>query len=221
MAVTIEQLLKRGGKPLEDKKRGSVQWFLSQVRGIRKENKKPGEPKGRTGYVFKTNNDLPGQMVMFSYDPKHKKTLPYYDRYPVVIPLALDGRSMLGLNLHYLPPRVRLSFIRALQTLVEEKNGVRRMKITYGIVKSAQGLSSYLPCLKRYLHSHMKSQVVQVDDRDWEHAALLPIARFVGASESDVWSDSMSGGKNPNARRIRAQKAAQAAAVKKAQVSEA
>lgn len=26
-----------------------------------------------------------GQMYMFYYDPKHKKTLPYYDRFPLII----------------------------------------------------------------------------------------------------------------------------------------
>lgn len=193
MTVTLEDLLRRGGKPLEDKKRGSVTWFFRTVRKIRNENKKPGDTTGRTGYTKKGGDGLSGQMVMFSYDPKHKATLPYYDRYPLVIPLHLDSTSMLGLNLHYLPPRVRLSFIRALQELAETNNGVRKMRITYNIVKGAKALANYAPCLKRYLHGHVMSKVVQVDDREWEHAALLPIARFIGATEAEVWSDSMSG----------------------------
>lgn len=195
MATTIDDLLRKGGRQLEDKKRGAVNWFHREVRKIRKERASPGDgsSKSRSGFITKSNQDLPGQMVMFSYDPKHKDTLPYYDRYPVVIPLALDSDSMLGLNLHYLPPRVRLAFIRALQELAEETNGVRRLKISYGIVKSAKALGNYAPCLKRYLHSHYRSRVVQVDDREWEHAALLPVARFVGATERQVWDDSVSG----------------------------
>ena len=27
---------------------------------------------------------LPGRMFMYFYDPKHKKTLPYYDRFPLI-----------------------------------------------------------------------------------------------------------------------------------------
>jgi hypothetical protein len=198
MAITLEDLLRRGGKPLEDKKRGSVEWFFRVVRGIRKEKDEKGTPKTRTGYTTKSG-ELVGQMVMFSYDPKHKDTLPYYDRYPVVVPLSLDSDSMLGLNLHYLPPRVRLAFVRALEELAEETNGVRRLRISYGIVKSAKALAYYAPCIKRYLHGHVRSQIVNIDDREWEQACLLPIARWVGANEQQVWSDSLSG-KRPKSR---------------------
>ena len=30
----------------------------------------------------------PGNLYMFFYDPKHKKTLPYYDKFPMVFPFA-------------------------------------------------------------------------------------------------------------------------------------
>lgn len=213
-AKTLEDILRQGGKPLEDKKRGATTWFFRTVRQIRDVTAKPGDAKGRTGYVTKGKDGLPGQMIMFSYDPKHKDTLPYYDRYPVVIPLTVDATSMLGLNLHYLPPQVRLAFVRALQQLAEETNGIKRMRITYGILKSAKGLGSYAPCIKRYLHGHVKSKITQIDDREWEHAALLPVARWVGATESEVWSDSMSG-RRPK------RKSAQRAAAKKSKAKKA
>lgn len=192
MAKTLEDLLRIGGEGLKRVRQGSVQWFFRTVRKIRDKNAEPGEEKSRTGYVTK-DGGLVGQMVMMAYDPKHKDTLPYYDRYPVVIPLSVDSKSMLGLNLHYLPPQVRLAFIRSLQELAVETNGVKKLRISYGIVKSAKALSAYAPCIKRYLHGHVRSKIINVDDREWEHAALLPVARWVGASEQEVWSDSMSG----------------------------
>ena len=38
-----------------------------------------------------------GNMYMFRYDPKHKKTLPYYDTYPLIIPLERYKDGFLGL----------------------------------------------------------------------------------------------------------------------------
>ena len=54
-----------------------------------------------------------GQMYMFQYDPKYKDVLPYYDRFPLVIPFEqtrrvgiAQGDGFYGLNLHYLPLRL-------------------------------------------------------------------------------------------------------------------
>jgi hypothetical protein len=46
----------------------------------------------------------PGNMYLFSYDPKHKKTLPYYDRYPSDILWSKKQKvDFIGINLA-LPP---------------------------------------------------------------------------------------------------------------------
>ena len=44
-----------------------------------------------------------GRLNMFFYDPKFKKTLPYYDTFPLVLPLEPYSDGFLGINLHYLP----------------------------------------------------------------------------------------------------------------------
>ena len=63
-----------------------------------------------------------GNMYLFSYDPKTKETLPYYDRFPLIIPFrpsvvsgkAGSGPGFYGLNLHYIPPRLRARLMDAL-----------------------------------------------------------------------------------------------------------
>ena len=45
-----------------------------------------------------------GQMFLFAYDAKHKDTLPYYDRYPLIFPFKKVNDGFLGINMHYLPP---------------------------------------------------------------------------------------------------------------------
>ena len=44
-----------------------------------------------------------GKMYLFNYDPKHKDTLPYYDRYPLIFPVNKAPGGFYGINMHYLP----------------------------------------------------------------------------------------------------------------------
>ena len=59
---------------------------------------------------------------MFFYDPKLKATLPYYDRFPLVLPLKRFQMVFLGINFHYLPIPLR---IRLLDRLVDFSNNTK------------------------------------------------------------------------------------------------
>ena len=43
-----------------------------------------------------------GIMNLFGYDPKHKDRLPYYDTFPLILPLEPAKGGFIGLNFHYL-----------------------------------------------------------------------------------------------------------------------
>ena len=49
-----------------------------------------------------------GKLNMFIYDPKWKKKLPYYDTFPLVLPLETYPDGFLGINMHYLPIPLRI-----------------------------------------------------------------------------------------------------------------
>ena len=51
---------------------------------------------------------LPGDMYLYLYDPKTKDALPYYDTAPLVIPFRSAKGGFYGMNLHYLPPMMRM-----------------------------------------------------------------------------------------------------------------
>ena len=55
-----------------------------------------------------------GGMYLFSYNPKTKAKLPYYDRFPLAIPIEPYSNGFLGLNLHYLKPQYRVVILKAL-----------------------------------------------------------------------------------------------------------
>ena len=67
------------------------------------------------------NRAIIGNMYMFFYDPKHKDTLPYYDGFPLVIPIGPAEKGFLGLNLHYLPPALRAKLLDGLMDTTNNK----------------------------------------------------------------------------------------------------
>ena len=58
-----------------------------------------------------------GGLYFFFYNPKLRDDLPYYDIFPLVIPIEKYHDGFLGLNLHYLPIRYRQLLIQKLKPL--------------------------------------------------------------------------------------------------------
>lgn len=137
-------------------------------------------------------NIKPGEMLLFYYDPKWKKELPYYDTFPLIFPIELYKDRMLGINLHYLPHDMRAQLMDALWTIAtkEGTSTERKLKISYEILQSASKFSYFKPCIKMYLYSHLRSQFIKVDSSEWDIALFLPLERFKKASKEAVWKDS-------------------------------
>ena len=62
-----------------------------------------------------------GRLNMFVYGPKHAKKLPYYDTFPLVLPLERYSDGFLGMNFHYLPIPLRM---KLLDKIFDEVNKV-------------------------------------------------------------------------------------------------
>ena len=130
-----------------------------------------------------------GKLNMFMYDPKHKKKLPYYDTFPLVLPLETYPDGFLGINMHYLPIPLR---IKLLDRLVDFSNNTKfdestRLIVDYSKLKSVKLIK---PTLHRYLRGHMKSQFRRIDADEFTIATLLPVQRFKKESAKTVWSES-------------------------------
>jgi len=143
-----------------------------------------------------------GGMYLFKYDPKGKDTLPYYDVFPVVFPFAssgtgtrapLSGQSFHGINLHYLPVRMRAKLMDRLYDLSTDKryDENTRLKMSYQILNTASRFELFRPCIKQYLVNHLKSKFFHVHSSEWDLALFLPLQKFVGASMGRVHADSM------------------------------
>lgn len=133
-----------------------------------------------------------GKMYFFFYDAKHKRTLPYWDRFPLTIPIHYYDNGFLGINLHYLHPNTRGLFLSKLAELASDNrmNEKTKMQLTYGLLKGASKLREFRPCIKRYLYSHMRSRALMISAADWMPAIFLPVAQFEKKSEQYVWAES-------------------------------
>jgi hypothetical protein len=128
------------------------------------------------------DNVVIGRMFFFYYDPKHKKTLPVYDRFPLVFPIESYPDGFLGLNLHYLNPGER-KFL--LNKLMEYRNNNKidsrtRLRLSYDMLSHTKKLATVSrPCIKRYLFTHCRSDFIEVTANEWDQAINLPVAIFV------------------------------------------
>ena len=133
-----------------------------------------------------------GEMVMYTYDPKLKKTLPYYDTFPLTIVVGPAKGGFYGINLHYLPPKIRAIFLDKLNDVATNQkfNATTKFKITYALLKATKNYKYFKPCFKHYLTKGVTSKIMKVSASEWNIAIFLQTSTFKKASESVVWSDS-------------------------------
>ncbi len=193
---------------LELQNKLSLDWYLGKIRVMLEGEDKEGPSRIKTqdrqnikdsaiGIDSSYSQAMVGKMIIYTYDPKHKATLPYYDTFPLVFPLepskSVRG-SFLGLNMHYLPPYYRAQLMTALWTTVnntEIMDARTRLKLAYSTLKGSTRFRQFKPCLKMYLTSHIRSQIMIIDPHQWNYVLMMPVARFKKASQYQVWADSI------------------------------
>src|SRR6056300_1729935 len=85
----------------------SVAWFRKQIREM---GVPPSQQLIREGLI--SQRPQFGRMNFFLYDPKGKNELPYYDRFPLVLPIGeSESTGFVGLNFHYLSIPMRLKLL--------------------------------------------------------------------------------------------------------------
>ena len=189
-ALTFDQILAKGARRgiLPGRTVDARTWFRNQAKKTKISPEKI-HAESRTSF---TKNVEIGKMYMFFYDPKHKKTLPYYDKFPLIFPFDNAKGGFMGINLHYLPPKLRAILMDNLYGLLSDKkyNETTKLKLSYDVLKGASRFKWFQPCIKHYLSAHVRSRFIEVDVSEWDMALMMPLQKFVGASTSKVWSDS-------------------------------
>lgn len=175
----FDDLLKKTGG-----KERSIRWFRDQIREL-------GTPTPRSlvteGKVTARPNL--GRMNFFYYDPKYKNVLPYYDRFPLVMPIEVYREGFLGLNFHYLSIPMRLKLLNVITEYATDDNMDEntRIRLTWNRIKRNPLVR---PTVKRYLTNHVKTPFRRIDADEMMMAVLLPVQKFVKAKEDTVYADS-------------------------------
>ena len=159
----ISKLKKSGKEP--------YQWYRNRIKELGTPSQaqliRDGKITGRVNF---------GALNMFIYDPKLKNKLPYYDTFPLALPIERYRDGFLGINFHYLPYALRA---RLLSRLDPNAN--------YSALKNVRLVK---PTLKRYLNTNVRSRFRKLEEEDFMTAIMLPVQRFRKSSASKVWSDS-------------------------------
>lgn len=179
-----ESLAKEGYTPRSSAAR---QWLKAKV----------GELRPTPAALMKDRERLKdksfiGKMYFFFYDPKTKDSLPYYDRFPLVIPIERYSDGFLGLNLHYIHPKQRIILLDKLSDTATSKrfDEKTKLRLSYQYLATASTAFQAMPCIKRYLFNHLTSRFLEIPADEWDIAALLPVEQFEKASTSKVYAES-------------------------------
>ena len=130
MAIDIFEPL----KDLQGNKQKSASWYRNAVSLIA-DRSSPAD-------LFASGKLLgrpsAGRMSMFFYDPKTAQKLPFYDIFPLVLPIDTFRGGFVGLNFHYLPYGLRYKLLEQLQKFATNRkfDESTRLQVTYNAVKN-------------------------------------------------------------------------------------
>ena len=175
-------------KGLTARSKEAETWFKKNVKKLGK----LGPNILKDERLTKVSPVRPGDMVMYTYNPKLRQTLPYYDTFPLTIVIGKAPGGFFGLNLHYLPPKIRAIFLDKLDDVVNNQkfDKTTRFKVTYKMLTAAAKYKYFKPCFKHYLTKHVTSNVMKISAAEWNIAIFLETAAFRKKSTRFVWSQS-------------------------------
>ena len=183
---TVELEAFRAG--ITPRTRESRAWFRRKVQNMRNINRRelmnsaPLERKQRS---------VSGSMYCFFYDAKHRKTLPYWDAFPLIIAVGPAEKGFYGMNLHYLPIPLRAKFLDGLMDITNNKkyDETTKFEVSYEFLNRAAKFKYFKPCFKHYLTSQVEGKLAYVPPPEWEIATFLPTAQWQG-NKNQVYKDS-------------------------------
>lgn len=169
--------------PNAAKNNKSVKWFRETVQNI---------PRARFSAIPEV-----GKMYTYVYDAKYKDKLEYWDKFPLVVILDVNAEYQLGLNLHYIAPKMRQAFLEKLlianpRLLNQKTIGPRaKFKINWAAVKKYPGADKMI---KLYIRSRIKGRLIEISPTQWANTIYLPTQQFLDKkgrrySARKVWAD--------------------------------
>ena len=174
------------------KARAAGNWFRSIVNRTRGKFSKETPQSILTRSESLVAKSVLGKMYFYSYNPKWKNELPWYDTFPLVFPIERYPDGFLGLNFHYLAPKHRAILMDQLKAFANNNkyDETTKLKLSYNMLKGFTKYKRARPTVHRYLNSKVNSKFVLINADEWEVALFLPVERFKKANKKKVWAHS-------------------------------
>ena len=174
------------------KARAAGNWFRSIVNRTKGKFSSETPQKILSRQESTVSSSVLGKMYFYSYNPKWKDKLPWYDTFPLVFPIEEYNNGFLGLNFHYLRPKDRAILMDQLKVFANNKkyDETTKLRLTYNMLKGFSKIKRAKPTVHRYLSSKINSKFVLVNADEWEVALFLPVERFRKANKKQVWAHS-------------------------------
>ena len=96
---------------------------------------------------------------------------------------------VLGLNMHYLPPKLRMEAFRALLTTRNEKRYRKSTVLNFDWqrLKALSEHKLFKHAVKAYRVDHVRSVFVRIPSTAWQMALFLPVARWQNNTQKFAW----------------------------------
>lgn len=164
----------------------SLNWFSKQLSTIKADpttTKKIIEDKTSKRFKYRK----PGYIYMFRYVPPDKKELEFYDEFPVIITFGFSGNVVQGINLHYLPIRIRLILLLQILKSLTGEGETAKIKLQ-NLLKSST-VRKYISVMTEEFHfGGIRSKIRHITPDEFVIMSLLPVQKFKKKTQTQVYS---------------------------------
>jgi hypothetical protein len=141
---------------------------------------------------LKQSNFAPGNMVMFAYNAKDKYSA--YDANPIILVLRRSKKYILGLNWHWMPPKLREKVMDGI--MKQNKKNIKKglpITVNYQMIKRLiRGLG---PVVRLYINKRISPKGVVVPSYQYYKVIHLRSEHFIGISSKAAWAAAVANAK--------------------------
>lgn len=173
---------------MTESEKESYDWYKKIVDSYRlKKDVSTGDFKAQERRAIKE-----GSFISFAYkNPvgKDKKSLRFYDEFPVDVILSIRGNSLLALNFHYIPPPMRFIVIKFILQLNKQRiKAGKRLLLEYQMIKEFIKRNGLELMIHRYRVNRITS-LKYIKGSELKYIVSLPSERFIIQDKSITKSD--------------------------------
>lgn len=112
------------------------------------------------------------KIYYYRYLPRGFGKLPVYDQFPLMLPLRVMGRLILGCNIHWIPTPLRYKYCNYIKSIYDRTDPKEAFRITYYTLKYNPSLSFTMGAIRKYYISGI-SNIIEIPGDTWNELPFL------------------------------------------------